>query len=252
MIPIKKIKQLKKELKLTTAVLSKKTGIPIGTLNKIFTGETENPTYQNVQALANAFGCSIEYLIDENVYDKNWVSFDLSDAETGLITKYRLLDEHLKTEARNYIDYLVNKNESRPVAQPAVKLKTMRVYTQSASAGLGNYLIDDDDSFEMLDINETDIPSGAEIGVRIAGDSMEPQIKDGSIVWVETKPSIENGQIGIFILNGEAFCKKLDIDYNKKSVSLLSLNKQYKPIKINEGDELRTVGRVLFARGVAV
>ncbi len=247
MLPLKKIKQLKKSLKLTTAALSEKTGIPIGTLNKIFTGETGNPTYQNVLALANAFGCSIEYLIDENVFDRNWESFNLSDTETSLISKYRLLDASSKNEAHNYVDYLVKKNERTEVIHfPEVKkTRQMRIYTQRASAGLGNYLIDDD-SFELLDVVEAEVPRGADIGVRIAGDSMEPEIQNGQIVWVETKPSIENGQIGIFILNGEAFCKKLEINLNRKSISLISLNKNYKPIDVSDHDELRTVGRVLF------
>jgi len=120
----------------------------------------------------------------------------------------------------------------------------MVVYDEPAAAGLGNYLDSHSDS-EMLTIKTTEVPSKADFGIRITGDSMEPEIADGSIVWVQPLPRIENGQIGIFILDGAAYCKKLHIDYDKQKISLLSLNNKYGPIEIDKNNSLRTVGRVL-------
>jgi len=120
----------------------------------------------------------------------------------------------------------------------------MFIFDQAASAGLGNYLYEDS-SYEMMSFNEDDIPSKTSFGVKISGDSMEPEISHGDIVWVEERVQIENGQIGIFILDGQAYCKKLKIDHDNRSVYLVSLNPNYDPIKVNPA-LLKTVGRVLL------
>ena len=74
---------------------------------------------------------------------------------------------------------------------------------------------------------------------------MEPIIKDGSIVWVKPQVSIENGEIGIFVLNNDAFCKRLHIDYDNKIVELISDNPDYQPIIVTKNDNLFTMGKVL-------
>ncbi len=123
----------------------------------------------------------------------------------------------------------------------------MKVYGQRASAGLGNYLTDDHTLYEICSFDREDVPRGADFGVRILGDSMEPMIKNGQIVWVREQVKIENGEIGIFLYEGEAYCKKLRIDRNMKSISLVSINKKYQPVVLtnSKAEQLRTVGKVL-------
>lgn len=55
--------------------------------------------------------------------------------------------------------------------------------------------------------------------------------------------TLENGDIGIFYLNGDAYIKKYQ--KNKDNVQLISLNKKYAPIQIKPGMELRTFGKVV-------
>ena len=43
---------------------------------------------------------------------------------------------------------------------------------------------------------------------------MEPEFEDGQIAWVLKQDMVENGEIGIFSLNGEAYIKKLQDDKN--------------------------------------
>ena len=90
------------------------------------------------------------------------------------------------------------------------------------------------------------------IGIRISGDSMEPDIPNGSIVWVQERQQIENGQVGIFIRDGESYCKKLHLDYEKRIIRLLSNNPDYEPIELEmeESPDLRTVGLVLGHYGI--
>lgn len=51
---IEYLKQLKKKQKLTNVALSKKSGVPLGTLNKIFSGATKSPQYETIYAIAEA------------------------------------------------------------------------------------------------------------------------------------------------------------------------------------------------------
>ena len=53
--------------------------------------------------------------------------------------------------------------------------------------------------------------SGEYFGLRISGNSMEPEIHHGSIVIVRQQDDVENGDIAIVLINGgEATCKKIE------------------------------------------
>ena len=64
-----------------------------------------------------------------------------------------------------------------------------------------------------------------------------------SKLWVHQQDQLENGDIGIFYLNGNAYIKKYQ--KNKDNVQLISLNKKYAPIQIKPEMELRTFGKVV-------
>lgn len=71
----------------------------------------------------------------------------------------------------------------------------------------------------------------------------EPVYVNKQIVWVHQQDQLENGDIGIFYLNGGAYIKKYQ--KNKDNVQLISLNKKYAPIQIKPEMELRTFGKVV-------
>ena len=60
---------------------------------------------------------------------------------------------------------------------------------------------------------------------------MEPQFIDGDIVYVKQQEQIENGEIGIFGLNGKSYIKKMRS--TPEGNFLLSLNPKYDPIPID-------------------
>ena len=96
---------------------------------------------------------------------------------------------------------------------------------------------------EIVCIDESILPEDTTFGVRISGDSMEPEFHDGQIAWVLQQESVANGEIGIFALNGEAYIKKLQNDTD--GIFLISLNEKYSPIKVSENDRLDIFGKVL-------
>lgn len=58
----------------------------------------------------------------------------------------------------------------------------------------------------MIEVGE-EVPDNADFGIRISGDSMEPQFVNGQIVWVHQQNNLETNEIGIFFLDGNAYCK---------------------------------------------
>ena len=66
---------------------------------------------------------------------------------------------------------------------------------------------------------------------------------NGQIVWVYRTTELYDGDIGIFYLDGQAYCKKLH--KKGKLLELLSFNPEYKPIPIKESSEFKIFGRVV-------
>ena len=70
-------------------------------------------------------------------------------------------------------------------------------------------------------------------------DSMMPRFNDGDKVYVVNQQSVEIGEIGIFVINGDAYIKKLG------KGQLISLNEKYKPISLHNDDCIYCCGKVI-------
>lgn len=119
--------------------------------------------------------------------------------------------------------------------------RTVPMYDVGASAGTGQFL--DSDSYEMVEVPE-EVPDTANFALHVCGDSMEPTLHDGEALWVHQQPTLENGEVGIFMLDGDAYVK----EYRKtdKDVFLVSHNEDYAPIKINSYNDTRIYGKVVY------
>ena len=88
-----------------------------------------------------------------------------------------------------------------------------------------------------------DLPVSADFGVRVCGDSMEPLYLDGQIIWIHKQETLEEGEIGVFFLDGDAYVKKYH--QSDSGIQLISLNKKYAPIQVTSGSTLKTFGKVV-------
>ena len=61
---LEKIVEYKKKLGLTTEELSAKSGVPIGTLNKILSGQTKDPKLETLKSIARVLGCTLDAFDD--------------------------------------------------------------------------------------------------------------------------------------------------------------------------------------------
>ena len=149
------------------------------------------------------------------------------------------LNEEGKEKALDYIQLLVDSGKFQNATIIPFRRK-IRLFDIPASAGVGNFL--DGDNFTEVEVGE-EVPATADFGIRISGDSMEPRFVNGQIVWVQKQDTLNSGEIGIFFLDGNAYCKKLQDD--GKGLYLISLNNNYDPIAITENQTFKIFGKVV-------
>ena len=56
---LEKIAEYKKKLNMTTEELSRRSGVPVGTLNKILSGATKDPKLETLKAIAGVLGLTL-------------------------------------------------------------------------------------------------------------------------------------------------------------------------------------------------
>lgn len=107
---------------------------------------------------------------------------------------------------------------------------------------------------EILDYEEIDekmARTGEFFALQIKGDSMAPIISPGDIIIIRKQDDVDNGQIGIILVNGdEATVKK--VIKKENGIMLVSNNPAYDPMFFDQNDietkPVRIVGKVVELR----
>lgn len=87
---------------------------------------------------------------------------------------------------------------------------------------------------------------GEYFGLKIQGNSMSPEIKNGDTVIVRIQPDAESGDIVVAYVNGyDGVCKKLK--RYKDEIQLVSINPDYEPYSSKEFP-IEIVGKVIEVR----
>jgi len=107
----------------------------------------------------------------------------------------------------------------------------------SAAAGFGAPL--GEESGERVWLRRNERTARADEIIRVNGHSMEPTFQDGDEVLVEHTDSLREGEIGIFLVDGEGYIK----EYRREG--LVSHNPAYPMMRFSEGNDIRCLGRVL-------
>lgn len=97
------------------------------------------------------------------------------------------------------------------------------------------------------------VPADADYAVCISGDSMEPYIHDGQMVFVKETQELYDGDVGIFCVDGAMYCKQYYVDEDR-NLHLLSAN----PNRINaniyvdgeSGSSVKCCGKVLLGKSI--
>ena len=156
------------------------------------------------------------------------------------INPFRNLNETGVAKVMDYIHLLEKSGEYKTAdIIPIHILRERKVFYTTVSAGTGSFL--DGEDYEIY--TSPDIPEEASFGVYVSGDSMEPRYHNEELIWIEQTEQLEDGEIGIFYLDGNAYVKKFQ--NNENGTYLVPLNKKYNPIPVTENNSFKIFGRVL-------
>ncbi|MDR0838096.1 MAG: helix-turn-helix domain-containing protein [Oscillospiraceae bacterium] len=143
--------------------------------------------------------------------------------------------EFLRSDTR-FVERAVELAVAPEAEPPRAPKRMIRLYDMPASAGAGVFL----DYADFIDIEIDDsVPYDADYALRISGDSMEPTFENGQIVYVRKQETLNLGEIGIFVLNSEVYCK----EFGRRG--LISHNPEYYPISVSEYDAFYIFGKVV-------
>ena len=171
--------------------------------------------------------------------------FICSTEEERLVKRYRSLTIPGRQAAQSVMDALTAYQADLEDLAPEEEVRQIPLYRSPAAAGYAAPVVGED--FDYVPVTG-EVPRGAEFAVRIQGDSMEPVIRDGSVVYVNRDP-LSNGDVGIFCVDGDMFCKQYVRD-RLGMVYLFSLNRKRSDADIvlprDSGRTMVCFGRVLL------
>ena len=197
------------------------------------------PRIGKIELLANYFNINKSDLI-ENKISTAQPSDSLLEEITN--TARKLNTDNKKIVLRTSEELLESqKNEEETKineVSEAIQLYSYDYYDHPVSAGTGQYLND-----VRVERIELPVDVDADFVIPIKGDSMEPDYHDGDLVFIQTSVDLNNGVIGVFNYNGDAYIKQLVID--KDQAYLHSLNPAYKDMPITPDTDFRIIGEVV-------
>lgn len=232
------IKEVRKSKKLTQKKLAELTGFKQNTISNHENGNRQLDE-KDIRIYAQALEVSPQYLFDlakpssieitpttspiQSIYDQ------LEPPRQGKVLTYA--ESQLK-EQKNEEETKINE------VSEVIQLYSYDYYDHAASAGTGQYLND-------VRVEQIALPVDidADFVIPIKGDSMEPDYHDGDLVFIQTSVELNDGVIGVFNYNGEAYIKQLVID--KDQAYLHSLNPAYKDMPITPDTDFRIIGEVV-------
>ncbi len=93
---------------------------------------------------------------------------------------------------------------------------------------------------ELLDLdNSSGCASDEPFALRVLGDSMEPEFKDGCIIIIDPAANVENGKYVIAEVNGEFIFRQFFKENEK--LLLKAVNQGYQSIEISDVSAVRGI-----------
>lgn len=217
-----RIKEARKNKGITQTELGDKIGVAKTTV----AGYEKNrePTAAQLGAIADILDVDVEFLLQDEIRIRHETRATPQEMET-LVKKYRALDRHGKEMVDIVMDKETERIEADRLARAAELLKESRSEMEAAaeptveimyfsvpyqlhpmSAGTGTE--SDEEYTENLRLIK-EPPYGTSYVARVSGDSMEPTYNNGDLVFVHSTVEIREGQVGVFLMDGQQWIKEL-------------------------------------------
>ncbi|GAB6044964.1 S24 family peptidase [Caminibacter profundus] len=140
------------------------------------------------------------------------------------------------------INWLLFDQNSEEIVKNTDKFSVIK-YFKNINASAGGGAINFDENYEILYIDKKLIDKNLD-AIHVIGDSMEPTIKDGSIIFINRNDkNIANGGIFVISTSSGTFVKRVNLKSNGE-IELISDNKIY-PVETVLANDIEIVGKVI-------
>ena len=141
------------------------------------------------------------------------------------------------------VDYLLGK-----VTQSQTESNRMIPLLGSVPAGVPIEAIEDVE--EYIDIYPRFVKHGELFALRVQGDSMEPDLRNGDIVIIEKQEFVENGDVAVVRVNGEDVTLKR-VKVSTKGLMLIPSNPAYDPVFF-DSDQVATLPVTIIGKVIEI
>lgn len=244
---LEKLDFMMDKLGINKSKLSVLSGVPYTTIDTFYKKGYENTKLSTIKKISDALDVSMDYLLVDTITDANYGKtngFILKSEEMTHIKKYRLLDPYGKEAVDGLLD--VESRRCEAIRAAALRKGSSEIetaqefiyvvprYLHPMSAGCGEPTVGEES--EDMELRRKP-PRGTSYIAPVNGNSMEPTYHDGDLLFIRAQEKIDEGQIGVFFMDGKQWVKELGDGV------LISHNPEYAPRPMSE--DIRCQGLVL-------
>ena len=232
----KNIEEARKACGMSRPVLAARMGITLGGVSSWEYGRTR-PDLSSLRRLCEVLDVSSDTLLGISL-----ATGKISRRERELLDAFRSLPDNEK----HYIEGMVKMmkksglrdegKEAVPEIQPS--MISLPLNPLSMCAGDGDTL-DYDGETEYIDLFDCEILRDCDELVKVSGNSMEPAFYDGDLALVKHTKTLNEGDIGVFVIDGEGMIKQYKKD------GLYPLNRKYSVVHPDPFASFQCFGKVI-------
>lgn len=222
-----RIRTLRENKNITQTELAEIVGAKTYTTISKWESDDNFPKGKDIKVLADFFNVTSDYLLglnEENI------------SKNSITSIYNQLDKPRQNKVYSFAE-LQLEEQNKIIEFP----KKINVLGQTAAGAPVSYGDPDIEEKEFKTV-----PKGAQYALNVKGDSMEPLIPNGSIIFYKEQQNVESGEIAILEIDGDGVtCKKVYFNYEDNKIILRSLNDKYEDIEL-DGNQVRVIGKVVL------
>ena len=215
-----KLKDRRKELKLTQKEIAEELGISFQAYSAWERGVKE-PSKEKVAQLENILKVPKSYF-----------------TQIEIVRLYHSLSKQGKEKVVLYARNLAQEEQAQKVATMPERLYEYRVY-ERMSAGIGASVYDNQ-NFDTVYFNEE---LAHDFASWVSGDSMEPKYQNGSVALIRETGFDYDGAVYAVVCNNQTYIKR--VYREEDGLRLVSINPKYRDIFISYEEDPRIVGIIV-------
>ena len=215
-----KLKARRKELKMTQKDIANQLGITYQAYSAWERG-VKQPSREKVKLLEQILNAPKGYF-----------------TELEIARLYNILSDEAKDQALSYVRNLIQKEQCKNVVSISENLYEYHVY-EKMSAGIGSSVYNDQ-NYDTVYFNEE---LTHDFASWISGDSMEPNIQNGSVALIRETGFDYDGAVYAVVCNSQTYIKR--VYREEHGLRLVSINPNYKDIFLSYDEDPRIVGIIV-------